>query len=699
VVWVHVVGDVVRGADGQATHVHGVVMDVTAIRLAQEAAQAANHAKSEFLANMSHEIRTPMNGVVGMVDILQQTELTPAQHRMLGTIHRSSLSLLNVLNDILDFSKIEAGKLDVERIPTYLREVVEGVSLLLVSLSAERSVALSVFVDPELPTWMLCDPTRLRQVVLNLMGNAIKFSREPHPGFQAQVRLLVEPCTLSGGEPGVRLRVVDNGIGMTPAVLAKLFQPFMQADVSTARQFGGTGLGLSITRRLVDLMQGTVSASSTPGVGSEFVVELSLVACEAERKVYPVPSLAGLVVVVVTQDQQTAGQIRVYCESVGTILQVVPDVAAAQVMLSALGGGAQDAVVLLGQDVSNAADSDTPLRTARVVKLVRRGSESLDAGEVLFDSPLLFDDLIHVIARSSGREARRDKQQLRKVHHAIARPKALSVEDALARGSLILLAEDNETNRDVMQEQLRLLGYTCETANDGAIALEMWQGNPGRYALLLSDCHMPNLDGFGLTAAIRATEPPNRRLPIIAITANAMQGEAERCMERGMDSYLSKPLRMHELAEMLDKWLPLEMIGPDTVVTTNEVEPANPGLVESLSAGAALAVWDSGTLKALVGDNTALHRRLMSKFLVNARQQVAQALSANVTNDLDQIAGVVHTLKSAARSVGALELGALCQDLETAALAADANACNAMLPGLEPAFAAVAQEIEHHLAS
>jgi CheY-like chemotaxis protein/HPt (histidine-containing phosphotransfer) domain-containing protein len=312
---------------------------------------------------------------------------------------------------------------------------------------------------------------------------------------------------------------------------------------------------------------------------------------------------------------------------------------------------------------------------------------------------LLFDDLIHVIARSSGREARRDKQQLRKVHHAIARPKALSVEDALARGSLILLAEDNETNRDVMQEQLRLLGYTCETANDGAIALEMWQGNPGRYALLLSDCHMPNLDGFGLTAAIRATEPPNRRLPIIAITANAMQGEAERCMERGMDSYLSKPLRMHELAEMLDKWLPLEMIGPDTVVTTNEVEPANPGLVESLSAGAALAVWDSGTLKALVGDNTALHRRLMSKFLVNARQQVAQALSANVTNDLDQIAGVVHTLKSAARSVGALELGALCQDLETAALAADANACNAMLPGLEPAFAAVAQEIEHHLAS
>jgi signal transduction histidine kinase/CheY-like chemotaxis protein len=699
VVWVHVVGDVVRGSDGQATHVHGVVMDVTAIRLAQEAAQAANHAKSEFLANMSHEIRTPMNGVVGMVDILQQTELTPAQHRMLGTIHRSSLSLLNVLNDILDFSKIEAGKLDVERIPTYLREVVEGVSLLLVSLSAERSVSLSVFVDPKLPPWMLCDPTRLRQVVLNLMGNAIKFSREPQTGFQAQVRLLVEPCTLQGGDAGVRLRVVDNGIGMTPAVLDKLFQPFMQADVSTARQFGGTGLGLSITRRLVDLMHGSVSARSTQGEGSEFVVELPLQECEADRKIFPVPSLAGLLVLLVTQDQQTADQVRVYCESVGASVQLVPDVAAAAAVLSASDGAAQDAVVLLGRDCASAGVDDTLLAAGRVVKLLLRGQENPDAGDVLNDSPLLFDDLIHVIARSSGREARRDKQRQLKVRHATARPKALSVEEAFATGKLILLAEDNETNRDVMQEQLRLLGYTCETANDGAIALQMWQENPGRYALLLSDCHMPNLDGFGLTAAIRAVEPPGTRLPIIAITANAILGEAERCMERGMDGYLSKPLRMHELAEMLDQWLPLVSTGPDAVAATGDTEPPNSEHAETAAPGATLAVWDAGTLKALVGDNTALHRRLMSKFLVNARQQVAQAQSANAAQDLEQLAGVVHTLKSAARSVGALALGELCQGLETAARDADAAACDAMLTGLEPAFAVAAHAIEQHLAS
>jgi CheY-like chemotaxis protein/nitrogen-specific signal transduction histidine kinase len=406
--------------------------DITERKLAEEATKAASRAKSEFLANMSHEIRTPMNGVIGMVDILQTTTLDAAQRRMLGTIQLSSKALLQILNDILDFSKIEAGKLEVESVPMQLREVAEGVMQLMASSPSALAVDLSVAVDPDLPDWMLGDAVRLRQVLFNLLGNAVKFVNTAS-GVTPRVVLRVAPCTRVDGSPGVRLSVQDNGIGMNPEVVAKLFQPFTQADESTARKFGGTGLGLSITHRLVELMHGQVSVHSTLGVGSEFVVELPLLPCG-------------------------------------------------------------------------------PVRAQVTTDPVPQGS-------------------------------------------APQRPEAPTVEEAVQTGCLILLAEDNEINRDVIQEQLRLLGYACELAEDGAIALRMWQAHPTRYALLLTDCHMPNLDGFGLTEAIRVAEPAGVRLPIIAITANAMQGEADRCRDRGMDDYLSKPLRMQELAPVLEKWL------------------------------------------------------------------------------------------------------------------------------------------------
>jgi CheY-like chemotaxis protein/HPt (histidine-containing phosphotransfer) domain-containing protein len=252
---------------------------------------------------------------------------------------------------------------------------------------------------------------------------------------------------------------------------------------------------------------------------------------------------------------------------------------------------------------------------------------------------------------------------------------------------LILLAEDNETNRDVMQEQLKLLGYSCEMAEDGAIALQMWQANPGRYALLLSDCHMPNLDGFGLTDAIRAQEPAGTRLPIIAVTANAMQGEAQRCHERGMDDYLSKPLRMHELRDKLQQWLP----------------QSNPPSVQSAASPDAAAdhgtlpVWNLATLTELLGDNPAMHQRLLGKFLINAQKQVDQIMLAASTQDTKTMADVAHALKSAARSVGALALGELCQHLEAAGRAGEAAKCNAMVAGLACEFAAATAQINGHL--
>jgi PAS domain S-box-containing protein len=249
--------------DGQPMRLVGTQTDISDLKALQEAALAANLAKSEFLANMSHEIRTPMNGVIGMVDLLQQTELSHEQNRMLVTIHQSSLALLSILNDILDFSKIEANKLTVERIATPLHDVAQDVVQLMAGAAKAKSIELSVWIAPELPQWVLTDPSRLRQVLLNLVSNAIKFTRN-QSDRSGQVALRVEPCLLASGEPGIHLRVIDNGDGMSDEVVKRLFQPFTQADSSTARKYGGTGLGLAISMQLTRLMGGQILVYRAP---------------------------------------------------------------------------------------------------------------------------------------------------------------------------------------------------------------------------------------------------------------------------------------------------------------------------------------------------------------------------------------------------------------------------------------------------
>jgi signal transduction histidine kinase/CheY-like chemotaxis protein len=665
--------------DGRPLRLVGTQEDITdrkraveALRKAEESANTANRAKSEFLASMSHEIRTPLNGVVGMVDILQQTELTSAQHRMLDTVHDSSLALLRILNDILDFSKIEAGKLEVESIPTCLRELAESATQLMLSLSDSRAVELSVFVSPALPHWTLCDPARLRQVLLNLMGNAIKFSGT-QADRHARVVLRVLPCTLADQVAGVRFCVADNGIGMGPEVMTRLFQPFTQADQSTARQFGGTGLGLSITKRLLELMHGDISVTSREGEGSVFTVDLPLLACEPPRNAAPGYDLAGVHVLAVSGDALAAEILPAYGQAAGANVTLVPDIAQARALLLQAPDTAAATVVVLGLATTQAVgELDLPA-VAGFIRLLKRTSNPSADSLTVYTRPLLYDEFATAIATASGRlNAQNGVAEPRR---ARARPTPPTKEQALRNGQLILLAEDNETNRDVLQQQLHLLGYTCEVAVDGAQALNMWRAGqaqaPQRYGLLLTDCHMPNLDGFGLTEAIRQAETSGTRLPIVAITANAMQGEAQRCRERGMDDYVSKPLRMQDLAAVLEKWLPLKDI--------------------------TLPAWSPNTLIDLVCNNPALHQRLLEKFLVNATGQAAKITAAAAASDTTTLTGIAHTLKSAARSVGALALGEFCQNLETAGHAAHAPECSALAAGLDAELEAASAEIRSHL--
>lgn len=679
--WILSQGRASRNENGRAIRFTGTNTDITDRKQAEEDAMAANRAKSEFLANMSHEIRTPMNGVVGMVDILQRTELSAEQHHMLDTIQNSSVALLSILNDILDFSKIEAGKLEVETIPTHLRDVVEDVTKLMLNIAIKKNVEISLFVDPTLPDWIFSDPTRLRQILFNLLGNALKFTSEE----QGKVMLHVHPISNAENKPCVQFRIIDNGIGMNEKVLASLFQAFTQADASTARKFGGTGLGLSITQRLVNLMHGKISARSTLGAGSIFFVELPLQKAEAPtgKHAYAYPDIAGIKVLVVTNNLAVSTLIQAYLNATNTEVSFFDNLDLACQHIQQTGN---DTVILFDtiNATAPASESRNWPKNVSILKLVRQLSIDNTVCNEVRGAPLFIYDLIHAIAVTSGRLTASEDDQKQNASITVTR-KAPSIEQALANKQLILLAEDNETNREVLLEQLRLIGYAAEAAEDGAIALKKWR--TGRYAMLLTDCHMPNMDGFELTAAIRTEEPEGFRLPIVAITGNAMQGEAERCRERGMDDYLTKPLRINELSQMMSKWLP----------RSDEIEIAGKQSDENTSD--TLAIWSPSTLGELVGDNPAMHTRLLAKFLLKAKDQIAAIELARSEGNVAIVADVAHTLKSAARTVGALALGELCQVIETTGRKGDVAQCMSLATDVPAAFTVAAELIERHLAT
>jgi CheY-like chemotaxis protein/HPt (histidine-containing phosphotransfer) domain-containing protein len=446
-------------------------------------------------------------------------------------------------------------------------------------------------------------------------------------------------------------------------------------------------------------MQGTISVRSTPGAGSEFTVDLPLVTAPMPpgRALTSVTDLSGVEVLAVIPNDCCSSLCRSYLSAAGAKVSVVGDIEAARRHVEQSSG---NLVLLLDMaeefgnatsgEAGNPATMTWPDRV-RVVQLAKRGDPGATNGHIEVPArPLLYRDLIRGVAVASGTRQGVDGDVRIEKRQSLG-PPAPSVGQSVMTGELILLAEDNETNREVMLAQLRMLGYACEVAEDGVVALAKWR--TGRYALLLTDCHMPNMDGFELTTSIRKDElaqGQDRHAPIIAVTANAMQGEAERCRERGMDDYLAKPLRLNELASMLARWLPLP--SADSLPTTETIADA-----VSPAPTFAGVVWDATVLPKMVGNNPAMQRRLLDKFILSAADQVTRIGTAAATGDFATIADVAHSLKSAARTVGALQLGNLCEELEDTRRSGDARLVQTLNEQLPTAFAAASGEIRRHL--
>ncbi len=765
---------------GSERHYTGVVRDITERRAAEQAvaaarteAERANTAKNTFLANMSHEIRTPMNGVIGMIEVLQQSSLSDSQMGMTNVIRESAFSLLAIIDDILDFSKIEAGHLHTEFLPMSIADMVEGVCETLDHMAKKKGVELTLFTDPTIPVVVIGDPGRLRQILINLANNAIKFSSGQGKLGKVSVRILpvdgsTRPLVLSVVEGAPRtvgenldqvlleFRVTDNGIGMSEQTQERLFTAFTQAETSTTRTYGGTGLGLTISSQLINMMGGEIAVQSKPGKGSVFSVRFPFALptdvardtayvvgasapyshgvplAGASRQVGLKYDLQNLSCLVVGDAESLARDLAAYLVHAGALVERVEDLTAAKAWIGAHPLGSSIVVIdtagsKLPDELRAAAHARPSLDVHFVVikRGYRRRCRSEADGSVTLDGEVMHQrEFLQAVAVAAGRAKQPDWQAPSGDVKATLTP--LSREEARKQGSLILVAEDNEVNQTVILQQLNLLGKTADIASNGREALKRWQS--GDYSILLTDLHMPEMDGYELTAAIRAAETaPNNtnktHLPIIVFTANALKGEAEHCHSVGMNDYLSKPVQLVNLKAMLEKWLPVSAKEPTQLCSPDgstrnpgsamqnvpdsiafhpgyiaaAIPPPTPPLKGGVGGGmghASPIPVDVNVLKALIGDDEAKIRNCLHVFRLSASSTVIELRSACAVGQETVAGALAHKLKSSARSVGALALGELCAEMEQAGSTGDTEALAALLPRFEQELAGVEHFLE-----
>ncbi len=694
----------IRDEQGEVYRIAGVSEDITerkeaeeALTRAKEAAEGANRAKSAFLANMSHEIRTPMNGVLGMAELLLDTALTPAQRQYAETVNTSGETLLRIINDILDFSKIEAGKLRLEAFDFDLQATVEEVAGLLAARAHERGLELTAFVDPDVPVALRGDPFRLRQVLTNLLGNALKFTE------RGEVAVHVSLAAATAAGTTIRFAVTDTGIGMTTTQQENLFQAFTQADVSTTRRYGGTGLGLAIAKQLVELLGGSIGVVSVPGEGSAFWFTARFAASEAP--VLPAPrrtDLRGLRVLIVDDNATNRQILHAQVTSWGMGSAAAADGPDGLALLRA--ATARDepydlAIIDMqmpgmdGLGLARAIGADPALAATRLILLSSIGQDLGDEARAtdfaaVLTKPVrqsrLYDCLVSVLATAGatagGRGAAIEIARAdRPGDPTLANGASAPVAPPAGR---ILLAEDNAVNQAVAGAMLKKLGYRVDIAVNGREAVAAVAR--AAYVAVLMDCQMPELDGYEATAAIRDHEGGARHTPIIAMTANALEGDRERCLAAGMDDYLAKPVKAEALAATLARWVPVSTPPPgDAAFAASGTEDV--AVDAAVDAAIDRAVLD-GLRELQDADDPDLVDAVIGIFLGDTPRRLAALRAALARGDAGAVVREAHTLKGSCGNLGARPMAERASTLEALARAGKLVPVPALLDGLDAEF-------------